>query len=289
MERIRVITDSTANLPKEFIDKYKIIQIPFYFEINNKIYRDLIDIKTDEIFKVFEENKGNLEFKAYPPKVEDFLDSFNSVEEEKIICITIASTISGCYKNGLIAKNLIKEKEIEIIDSLNAGSGEGILAYKIIEFIESNLSFNEIILKGRELVNRIKTYVYIDSLKDVYRTGRIPKILSDFGSLLSLKPIVSIDFGKIKKVTLSKNRYDGILKLIEIVKREIKGDEIFSMYINFKDDEIEFFREEITKNFWGIKLFTVPFTPIMGYAVLTGAFGVSFIGGEREWELLIFY
>lgn len=281
MERIRVITDSTTNLPKEFIDKYNIIQIPFYFEIENKIYKDSIDITTEEVFKIVEEKK-HLEFKSYPPKVEDFLDAFKNVEEEKIICITIASNISGCYKNALIAKNMIKYKRIEIIDSLNAGSGEGILTYKIIKFIESCLSFEEIISKGRELVNRIKTYVYIDSLKDVYRTGRIPKILSDFGSLLSLKPIVSIDFGKIKKVTLSKNRYDGILKLIEIIKREIKGEEIFSMNINFTDEEIEFFKNEIMKNLGKTKIFTVPFTPIMGYAVLTGAFGVSFIGGERE-------
>lgn len=288
MERIRVITDSTANLPQELIKRYNIIQIPFYFEIENKVFRDSVDITNEEIFKIFE-NKKFLEFKAFPPKVEDFLDVFKKVDEEKIICITISSTMSGCYKNALIAKNLILDKKIEVIDSLNAGSGEGILTYKIIELIENSLPFNEIILKGRELVNKIKTYVYIDSLKDVFRTGRIPKILSDFGSLLSLKPIVSVDFGKIKKVSLAKDRYDGILKLIDIIKREIKEETIFCMYINFKDEEIEFFKNETIKKIEKIKIYTVPFTPIMGYAVLTGAFGVSFIGGEREWWLLILY
>lgn len=281
MERIRVITDSTANLPKELIKKYNIIQVPFYFEIENKVYRDSIDITNEEIFKIFESKKF-LEFKAYPPKVEDFLDTYNKIEEEKIICITISSTISGCYKNALIAKDLVLNKQIEVIDSLNAGSGEGVLTYKVIELIENNIPFNEIILNIKDLVNKIKTYVYIDSLKDVYRTGRIPKILSDFGALLSLKPIVSIDFGKIKKVTLSKDRFDGILKLIEIIKREIKENLIFCMHINFKDEEIEFFKNEINKVFKEKKIYTVPFTPIMGYAVLTGAFGVSFIGGERE-------
>ncbi|MDI6860488.1 MAG: DegV family protein [Caldisericia bacterium] len=283
MERIRVITDSTANLPKELIKKYNIIQVPFYFEIENKVYRDSIDITNEEIFKIFESKKF-LEFKAYPPKVEDFLDTYNKIEEEKIICITISSTISGCYKNALIAKDLVLNKQIEVIDSLNAGSGEGILTYKVIELIENNIPFNEIILNIKDLVNKIKTYVYIDSLKDVYRTGRIPKILSDFGALLSLKPIVSIDFGKIKKVTLSKDRFDGILKLIEIIKREIKENLIFCMHINFKDEEIEFFKNEINKVFKEKKIYTVPFTPIMGYAVLTGAFGVSFIGGEKENE-----
>ncbi|MBC7194987.1 MAG: DegV family protein, partial [Caldisericia bacterium] len=119
------------------------------------------------------------------------------------------------------------------------------------------------------------------SLKDVYRTGRIPKILSDFGSLLSLKPIVSIDYGKIKPITLTKNRKDGLLKLVEIIKRDIKENILFCMHINFKDEEIEFFKDAILKNINDLKINLTPFTPIMGYAVLTGAFGVSFIGGER--------
>lgn len=278
---IRIVTDSTVTLPKEFVEKYRIIQVPFYFEIENKVYRDLLDITIEEVLKIFE-NKKKLEFKAYPPKPEDFLNAFKNIDEKQIICITISSTLSGCYKNALIAKDLIKEKEIEIIDSLNAGSGEALLAYKIIELVEKKLDFYEVVHKAKELVNNIKTYVYIDSLKDVYRTGRIPKVLSDFGTLLSLKPIVSIDLGKIKKVVLAKSRVDGILKIIDITHREIKDDILICMYINFNDEMIKLFENEINKKIENLKIYYVPFTPIMGYAVLTGAFGLSFLGGEKE-------
>jgi DegV family protein with EDD domain len=279
MDDIRVITDSTSSIGEDLIKKYKVIQVSFYFEIDGNLYKDLYDIKTEEIFEKLK-NKNFIEFKAFPPRPEDFLNEFKRVEENKIFCITISSTLSGCYKNALIAKTMIKDKEIEVIDSLNAGSGEGILTYKILNLIENGYSFKEIKIESENLINKIRTYVYIDSLKDVYRTGRIPKIISNFGSLLSLKPIVSIDYGKIRSITLAKNRVDGINKLIEIIKREIKEETIFCMYINFSE-EIEFFREEILKIFPNLKIYFVNFTPIMGYAVLTGAFGVSFLGGER--------
>jgi DegV family protein with EDD domain len=279
MDDIRVITDSTSSIGEDLIKKYKVIQVSFYFEIDGNLYKDLYDIKTEEIFEKLK-NKNFIEFKAFPPRPEDFLNEFKRVEENKIFCITISSTLSGCYKNALIAKTMIKDKEIEVIDSLNAGSGEGILTYKILNLIENGYSFKEIKIESENLINKIRTYVYIDSLKDVYRTGRIPKIISNFGSLLSLKPIISIDYGKIRSITLAKNRVDGINKLIEIIKREIKEETIFCMYINFSE-EIEFFREEILKIFPNLKIYFVNFTPIMGYAVLTGAFGVSFLGGER--------
>ena len=279
MEDIRIITDSTSSINEDLIKKYKVIQVPFYFEIEGNLYKDLYDINIEEIFEKLK-NKNFIEFKAFPPKPEDFLDEFKKIQENKIFCITISSTLSGCYKNALIAKSMIKEKEIEVIDSLNAGSGEGILTYKILNLIENGYSFKEIKNEIINLINRIRTYVYIDSIKDVYRTGRIPKIISNFGSLLSLKPIVSIEYGKIKPITLAKNRIDGLIKLIEIIKREIKEEIIFCMYINFSE-EMEFFKKEIFKILPNLKIYFVNFTPIMGYAVLTGAFGVSFIGGEN--------
>ncbi|MBC7194748.1 MAG: DegV family protein, partial [Caldisericia bacterium] len=69
MQKIRVITDSTSSLSEDLIEKYNVIRVPFYFEINNKLYKDLFDIKTEEIFEILK-NKEEAEFKAFPPKHE---------------------------------------------------------------------------------------------------------------------------------------------------------------------------------------------------------------------------
>jgi len=275
MERVRVITDSTAIIPREVKIRYNILQVPFYFEFDNKIYRDGIDINTEEIYKkINEETK----FKAYPPKPEDFLETFNLCEEEKIICITISSTFSGCYKNALIAKDFVKDKKIEIIDSLTAGSGEGLLTYLTLIYAEECLKFEEIIKRVKDDLFKIKTIVYIDTIKYVYRTGRIPKSLSNFGSMLSLKPIVSLSMGKIKPLSLVTNREKGFDKIVEVLKRDNEGKFLFCMDIDIKDYEKKMFIEKTKEIFNNIEIFFDVFTPIMGYAVGSGAFGVSYIG-----------
>lgn len=156
MEKVRIITDSTAILPFEIKKLYNILQVPFYFEFGNRIYKDGVDIDVDDVYKYIDENT---KFRSFPPKPEDFLNIFNSCSEDKIICITISSTLSGCYKNGLIVKSFIVDKEIEIIDSLSAGSGEGLLTYLTLKYIEEGFSFNDLISKVKETILKIKTIV----------------------------------------------------------------------------------------------------------------------------------
>ncbi|MGC8943980.1 MAG: DegV family protein [Caldisericia bacterium] len=275
MEKIRVITDSTATLPSEIKNRYNILQAPFYFEFGGKIHKDGIDIEIDEVYKHINENT---KFKAYPPKPEDFLNIFNLCSEDKIICITISSTFSGCYKNALIAKDFIKDKEIEIIDSLTAGSGEGLLTYLTLRYIEEALPFKDLISKVKETALKIKTIVYIDTLKYVYRTGRIPKTLSNFGSFLSVKPIVSLSLGKIRPLSVVTSREKGFERIVEVLKKDNAQDILICMDIDVKEEEKRFFVEKMREIFENIKIFFVEFTPIMGYAVGSGVFGVSYIG-----------
>lgn len=275
MEKIKVITDSTAILPNEIKNSYNILQVPFYFEFGDRIYKDGVDIDVDDVYKYIDENT---KFKSYPPKPEDFLNIFNSCSEDKIICITISSTLSGCYKNGLIAKSFIVDKEIEVIDSLSAGSGEGLLTYLTLRFIKEGFSFNDLISKLKETILKIRTVVYIDTLKYVFRTGRIPKVLSNFGSFLSVKPIVSLNLGKIKPLSLVTNKEKGFERVVEVLKKDNSSNTIFFMYIDVKDEEKSFFVKKVREIFKDIDIFFVKFTPIMGYAVGSDAFGVSYLG-----------
>lgn len=275
MGKVKIITDSTAVLPYEIKNSYNILQVPFYFEFGDKIYKDGIDIDVDDVYKYIDENT---KFRSYPPKPEDFLNIFNSCSEDKIICITISSTLSGCYKNGLIAKSFIIDKEIEVIDSLSAGSGEGLLTYLTLSYIKEGFSFNDLITKVKETTLKIRTIVYIDTLKYVFRTGRIPKALSNFGSFLSVKPIVSLNLGKIKPLSLVTNKEKGFEKIVDVLRKDNALDTIFFMYIDVKEEEKNFFVEKIKEIFKDINIFFVKFTPIMGYAVGSEAFGVSYLG-----------
>lgn len=152
------------------------------------------------------------------------------------------------------------------------------MTYLTLRYIEEGYSFNDLISKIKETTLKIRTIVYIDTLKYVFRTGRIPKALSNFGSFLSVKPIVSLNLGKIKPLSLATNKEKGFERVVEVLKKDNSSNTIFFMYIDVKEEEKNFFVKKIKEIFKDINIFFVKFTPIMGYAVGSDAFGVSYLG-----------
>lgn len=277
MRGIKIVVDSASCLPKELIEEYSISVIPFYFQVGDKIYKDGIDITVEEAYKFVE--KGSL-FKAFPPKVEDFLNLFKRIEEKQIIFVSLSSTFSRSIKNCQIAKEMISDKRIEIIDSLNAGSGEGLIVLEIVRLIKGGRKFDEVVKVARNLAMIIKTVVLLDTIKQVFRTGRIPKFLSDFGVLLSLKPVVMLYNGKIRPIKLVRDKDKGIEKLIDFIK-EKKGDKlhVFIMHANDGEKARKLY-EYIKENFSVEEIYISEFSPIMGFATGRGTIGISFYSEE---------
>ena len=127
----------------------------------------------------------------------------------------------------------------------------------------------------RRLVTRIKTVVMLDTIKYVFRTGRIPKSLSNFGSLFSLKPILMLYNGKIKPVKVVRNKDKGVQKLLEILLRE---EEPLHVTVMHADNEIEGKKlvKKIKEAVAVKEIFLTEFTPIMGFATGRNLIGVSF-------------
>jgi len=272
VRRVKIVTDSVSCIPKEIIKKLDIKVVPFYFRIDNDEYKDGVDIDTGDVYKFVEEG---CPFRAYPPKVEDFLNVFNSLKEKEILCITLSSTFSACIRNCKIAKEMVKDKKIEVIDSLNGAAGEGLLVIYASRLSEEGKKLTEIVSSTRRLVTRIKTVVMLDTIKYVFRTGRIPKSLSNFGSLFSLKPILMLYNGKIKPVKVVRNKDKGVQKLLEILLRE---EEPLHVTVMHADNEIEGKKlvKKIKEAVAVKEIFLTEFTPIMGFATGRNLIGVSF-------------
>jgi len=142
----------------------------------------------------------------------------------------------------------VKDKKIEVIDSLNCGGGEALLAYFTFRSIEDGLSFEELVPKVKESTSKIKTIIYVDTLKYVNRTGRIPKATANFGSFLSVKPIISVDIGKIRPMSLVGSRAKGFYKIIDVLKRDKPKDPLICMELDLLDEERKVFIERLRKH-----------------------------------------
>ena len=124
---------------------------------------------------------------------------------------------------------------------------------------------------------KVSFIALLETIKHVYRTGRIPKIASQVGSMLNIKPLLTSAEGAIKFKGIVKNRESGINKLIEIMREAIGNQPAHIAVMHaYTPDEAEDLRARIEKEFNCVELWIAEFTPVMGYATGTGTLALAY-------------
>jgi len=196
MGSVRIMSDSTCDLSPELIEKHGISIVPLYVIFNGDSYRDGIDMKTDELYKIVE--RLNTLPRTSSPSPSDFCKAFsNCIEKgEDIIYIGLSSEFSATVQNARIAAQEFPEGRIEVIDSRNLSTGIGLLVMKAVDFAEQGLGISEIAENIRGLVPQVRTRFVINTLDYLYKGGRCTALESFFGGLLNIRPIIAVEEGK---------------------------------------------------------------------------------------------
>lgn len=196
MTRIKLFTDSTCDLTDEILAKYDISVVPLYVHFNEDTFKDRVEIITEELYQKVDEY-GVLPMTA-APSPGDFYNAFKPFVEEgrEILYIGISSLISSTVQNATIAKNDFPDSRIEIVDSFNLSTCEGLLLLKAAEFIDQGMALEEIAEKLRSYVPKLKTSFIVDTLDYLHKGGRCSAMQHFVSSLLKIHPIIKIVDGK---------------------------------------------------------------------------------------------
>ena len=224
MEKIGIITDEAADLPKDIIGKHQIAIVPVKLD-----WPEIENLPGENTFQKMREaeKKGIKGFgKTSQPSPKDFLDKYKYQLErfDKILCITLTSKLSGTYNSAIQAKNFLeidKQGKIFIIDSLSASSGQALLVLKAIDLIaaqegeprsprfageaghegrESGKGIEEITQDLEKFVPRVQTFVVFEDPKWIEASGRIPHLLANvIRSLMKseIRPVLTFKKGKL--------------------------------------------------------------------------------------------
>jgi DegV family protein with EDD domain len=280
-ESVAVITDSIACLPKELIEKHKIEIVPIRLTFQGEIYRDSVDITPSEAYEML--LKDPERFNTSPSSPGHFLEAYRKVSEraQSIICITLSSKLSMGYDMARIAAEEAKKElpdiRIHVMDSTSVTSAEGFITLAAARAAEKGAILDEVIKAAEEVREKVCFIAVLETIKHVYRTGRIPKIASQVGSMLNIKPMLTSVDGLIKFKGIVKNKESGINKLIDIL-REAVGDNPAHIAVMhaYTPDEAEDIKIRIEKEFNCAELWIAEFTPVMGYATGTGTLALAF-------------
>lgn len=192
---IAIVTDSIADLPKEFMDKYQIHLLPLNLLIEDINYLDKLTITPSYFYDLMDT------LDSYPSSSQPTVVEAEKILQElsghfrSIIVITVSKEMSGTYNTFIKAKsNLdIRDKEIEIIDSkLNSGA-QGLVVLKAAEEIAKGKTLEEVVAATKETIENTDIFVSVPTLKYMLKSGRIGKVQAIAANFLNLKPVVSID------------------------------------------------------------------------------------------------
>ncbi|MCL5047714.1 MAG: DegV family protein [Firmicutes bacterium] len=215
---IKIITDTAADIPPEILSEKNIVAVPLgvYFYKNNT------EMSIDSVEEFWKTMAADTFLpKTSAPSPGSFAESFATAQSEGyegVICITLASELSGTYEAALVGAQEVKNFPIEVIDSKSVTLGEGLLVLFASELANNGLSFQEIVDATCKKREKIKILALLDTLEYLKLGGRIGALSSMIGTLLSVKPIIEIKFGALSTVSKQRTRSRGIDFLTDLLK-----------------------------------------------------------------------
>ncbi|KPK24086.1 MAG: fatty acid-binding protein DegV [Dehalococcoidia bacterium SG8_51_3] len=233
----KIVTDSTADLPPQLAEELGITVVPAYVRFKNEVYRDRIDISEDEFYQRLLSDP--IHPSTEPPTPKDFADVYQKLSQEAdgIISIHISSKLSATCNSALRGKELTEtECPIKVIDSQTVTMGLGLLVAAATKVSKSRNSIKQVAEEVRQNIPSIRMLGLLDTLKYLARGGRISKTRALLGSLLAIKPILTIKNGELEQVDYVRKRTDGIDKLFDFVKNTANIQDLAIVYSTTFDE-----------------------------------------------------
>lgn len=205
--RIKIITDSVADIPKGIAEELEITVVPLSVHFGGASYKDGVDLTTDEFFEKLSQcdrlpttsqvNPG--EFKAvFEKHLEDY---------DHIICITMSKAMSGTYKAANIAKEFIGTEKIDIFDSKAISFGFGLIVIEAARSAKNGDTLDQIRASVRYNIENLENLFIVDTLEYLKKGGRLTTAEAFVGNVLKIKPVITINKdGKLESIDKIRGR-----------------------------------------------------------------------------------
>lgn len=229
---VKIIADSTCDLSKELLEKYKVTILPLHIVLGEKEYRDGVDITPDEIY-AWSDARGTTP-KTSAVGMEEAIETFRKMltEDTELIVFSISgemSTTAGVM--GLAAQELSAEDRIHVIDSRNLSTGIGLLVLEAAIMAQKGVSAADIVAQIGQMKPKVRASFVVDTLVYLYRGGRCSGLAAMAGGALKLHPRISVVDGKMIPGKKYRGRMDRVLlsyvKEMETDLRNAKSDRVF--------------------------------------------------------------
>jgi DegV family protein with EDD domain len=282
MPKVALITDSCASLPDHFYQKYDIARVPYYVHVGKQAYRDLVDISREDFLEHM--RRADPLPKSANPGAGDYLEflkqAASRTSEMLIVCMT--SLGSGAYQAALLAKQLALQElpgvRVEVLDTRNVSMGHGWMALEAARAAQAGASLDDIMDLMRRMLPVTHMLQTADTLRYLYLGGRIGRAKHLVGSLLRIKPIISMEDGVIVALGQERSRAAAYARMMELMAEQVGAqDSVKAAVVHAADEQAAaVLRQLISDNFHCEELLTSHLSSALAVHTGPGTVGVCY-------------
>ena len=224
MPPLRVVTDSTCDLPAALIEQYNITVVPVNIHIGAQVYQEWAELTTDNYFQHLATAAPASPLHSSPPTVEAFEQVYQRIQRERsadgIVSIHLSSKLSGTYSAALAAReaHVNRPYPLAVLDSQAASMGLGLIVLQAARAAYEGASWSEVVNGVQRTVPQTHVAFFVDSVEPLLRSGRVPKLLAQAEMLRPLKPLLRLDEGQVVLFERTRTRYKALDALYTFVE-----------------------------------------------------------------------
>ncbi|HQF62001.1 MAG TPA: DegV family protein [Anaerolineaceae bacterium] len=273
---VRIVTDSTCDLPADIINKYRISVIPLYINVGSQGYLDGVDITRQEFYQKLPI------FPTQPttavPSAQKFHSVYTALADEgatDVLSIHISTALSAIHNVAQVAAQEITSTRVTVIDSRQLSLGTGFLVELAARLAEAGHSLEQIVSALNEQIKRTYVFAALDTLEFLRRSGRMNRFLANFGTLLQIKPILRMHDGK-PETEKVRTRDRALHRVVEIL-RSLGALERLAIVHTNAHERVAQLRALAADLLPAEDIWTMDITPVIGAHIGPGAIGFGVV------------
>lgn len=265
MNKVVIVTDSSATVPTALVQELDIRVVPIVLTINGYSFRDGIDITAHAVYRWLRESKILPTTSA--PSVGDFVRAFAAAAPHAsgIVSIHLSPKLSATYNASMTASQLVDGVPIRVVDCHTAAMGQGFVVLEAARAAANGADLETVVARAKQVAAKINLLATIGSLEYLRRGGRIGGAATLLGTMLRIKPVLCLADGHVDVFARPRTKSKAIEAMLQQMAEQVSGHRLHAAVIHADvPKEAETLRQRIAQEFDCDELYVTELTPVMG-------------------------
>ena len=280
MARVKIITDSTADLPPELVQELDITVVPTYIHFGDQTFRAGIDITNEQFYKRLGEGGPYPYTSSPPPGVYERYYRKYAREYQGVMSIHLSHRFSEVMKSATMARDKLPASltRVEVIDSLSTSAGMGLTVTAAARAAKAGANVDEVHRIIMHMIQHTHVVFFVDSVEYLERSGRLSQATAMLGSMQRIKPLMILDEGEIVPYDRTRTRAKAIEGLFTFIEDFPRVEQVAIMHGSTPDD-VEKLLEKIDPVFPRERVMITEYGPTLGVHLGPNTMGVAVYEG----------